>query len=155
MAEETQQVKTELEIFKKMAFNDYQYYDRRYETVSMVFAGFGLYGCFEMLKWYLANGYKNTLWLAISVLLWILILFINLFTIGREKDIRQYYMALCIPKEILAQTDINNAYKESKKLENKVIRSRNIVFVLTIVSVCCMLASLGCYLFSYFNPPPL
>lgn len=94
MSENRKNSKLETDKFKEMAVNDYQYYDRRYDTVSMVIAGFGLYGCSEILKWYLSNNYEYSYWLSLPIILWLIIVFLCLYNIGREKRIREYYMML-------------------------------------------------------------
>lgn len=76
-------LKKDMEKIKEIVLNDYQYYDRRFDTVSMVFSGFGLYGCFEMLKWYLTIKYTHALWLFIPIVLWLVILFFSLYNISR------------------------------------------------------------------------
>lgn len=141
--------KNELDKLKEIVLNDYQYYDRRYDTVSMVFSGFGLYGCFEMLKWYLTNSYQYAFWLGFPILLWLIILFIGLYNIGREKRIREFYIGLLTPKENKNETGFNTIREKSTKLEDNLTNSRKWIFVLSILSVVFMLVSLGCFLLKF------
>ncbi|WAC02260.1 hypothetical protein N7U66_00290 [Lacinutrix neustonica] len=139
-------IKKDLDKMKETILNDYQYYDRRFDTVSMVFSGFGLYGCFEMLKWYLTSDYKQSFWLAIPIILWLIILFWGLHNISREKRIREYYMQqiMNIPK--LESSDLNDIKKDNIELEDKLRNSRKWIFSFSILGVVLMLVSLVCFL---------
>lgn len=147
MKEKREDLNIDLDKLKELVLNDYQYYDRRYDTTSMVFSGFGLYACFEILKWYLTTDYKYALWLGIPILLWIIILFIGLYNIGREKQIREYYLKLFSPLSIKDQKELKAIHEKSIKLEDNLTNSRKWVFIFSIMSVAFMLISLGCFLF--------
>jgi hypothetical protein len=139
-------IKKDLDKMKETILNDYQYYDRRYDTVSMIFAGFGLYGCFEMLKWYLTVDYTYSYWLAIPIVLWLFILFMSLHNITKEKRIREYYMqqVISIPKP--KGEELKTIRKENINLEDRLTNSRKWTFVLSIFGVVLMLGSLVCFL---------
>lgn len=147
MKEKREDSNIEIDKLKELVLNDYQYYDRRYDTVSMVFSGFGLYGCFEILKWYLTENYKYAFWLIIPILLWLIILFISLYNIGREKQIREYYLKLFSPDGIKDQKKLKTTQEISMKLEDQLTNSRKWVFICSISGVALMLISLGCFLF--------
>ncbi len=149
MSEEREErIDEDLKRLKEMVLNDYQYYDRRYDTVSMIFAGFGLYGCFEMLKWYLNIQYLYSYWLIIPVVLWLSILFMSLYNISREKRIREYYMqqVISIPKP--KDKELETIREDNIDLEDKLTNSRRWTFGLSIVGVVFMLGSLVCFLTS-------
>ncbi len=147
--ESLEDVKMDVDKMKEIMLNDYQYYDRRYDTVSMVFSGFGLYGCFEMLKWYLTKDYQYAFWLGIPILLWLIILFLGLYNIGREKRIREFHIVLLMQIENQNKTESNNINEKSIRLEDNLTNSRRWVFGLSIASVVLMLVSLGCFLLKF------
>lgn len=142
-------VQSDIAKMKEVILNDYQYYDRRYDTVSMVFSGFGLYGCFEMLKWYLEKEYQFAFLLSIPIVLWLIILFIGLHNIGREKRIREYYIAQLIRLTNQDKTSFNILSAKNIRLEDNLTNSRKWVFVLSIAGVVLMLVSLGCFLLKF------
>ncbi len=139
-------LRKDLERIKETVLNDYQYYDRRFDTVSMLFAGFGLYGCFEMLKWYLTTGYNLSLLLFIPILLWLSILFFSLYNISREKKIRAFYLQQIINGTELEGYKRNEMRDQNIILEDKLKISRILIFILSIIGVLLMLVSLGCFL---------
>jgi hypothetical protein len=146
MLDSDEEIKKDLQKMKETVLNDYQYYDRRYDTVSMIFAGFGLYGSFEMLKWYLTVDYSYSYLLAIPIVLWLFILFMSLHNITREKKIRENYMQqiISIPKP--KGKELETLRKENIDLEDDLTNSRRWTFRLSIVGVVLMLGSLVCFL---------
>lgn len=124
--------------FQDLAIDEFKYYGRRVETVSLIICGFGLYGDFELLKYFEGINHYSNWFLFVSAVLLLIAVFVLLNCLTLERNVRALYI------QLLSGIKANgvNPSEESLKLENKII-SRNkkaywfmvIAFVLSITAI--------------------
>lgn len=124
--------------FQDLVIDEFKYYGRRVETVSLIICGFGLYGNFELLKYFEGADHCSNWCLFLSAVLLLIAVFILLKCLILERNVRALYI------QLLSGIKANgvNPSEESLKLENKII-SRNkkaywfmvIAFVLSIMAI--------------------
>jgi hypothetical protein len=103
--------------FKKIAIDDYKYYGRRVEIVSMIICGFGLYGNIKLLEMIRPRGAEQLLVFVISVLLFLICIMLNLKNLILERDIRGHYIAMTT--DVISAEGKKKSFNESIALEDK------------------------------------
>ncbi|PPK92781.1 hypothetical protein LY01_02867 [Nonlabens xylanidelens] len=119
------------DILKNSVLEDYKFYDRRYEQISLIVAGFGLYGCLEFSKMLIKAQESLTDFVLTSAILFGISVVLSLFNLRIEKQIRAYYVGLLL------------GYSETKKESIlKSIRLENIGKISSWINLIVMIAAI-------------
>ena len=119
--------------FKKITIDDYKYYGRRVEIVSMIICGFGLYGNIKLVEMIRPRGAEHMLVFVTSVLFFLICVILNLKSLILERDIRGHCIALTT--DIVSSEEKQKSYNESIALEDKTKKLVNISYILMCIAM--------------------
>lgn len=117
--------------FQSFAMDEFKYFGRRVETVSLIICGFGLYGNFELIKFFKTENQASNWFLMGSTILLLIAVFIFLNCLILERDVRARYIHHLSGVKM---DDVDPA-KESLKLENKIIYRSKVSYIFMVVAV--------------------
>ncbi|MGH1387463.1 hypothetical protein [Kordia sp.] len=119
--------------FKKTAIDDYKYYGRRVEIVSMIICGFGLYGNVKLVELIRPRGAEEVLVFVISLLLFLICIMLNLKNLIFERDIRGHYIAMTT--DVTSDEQKQKSFNKSITLEDKSKKFINISYTLMCIAM--------------------
>lgn len=121
---------------KDLTIDDYKYFSRRYEIVSMAFIGFCVYGNVEILKWLMSNNIHNDfifVSLFTSSIIFIIILLSIWHNLSLEVTIREEYLRL-LYNDVNIITKLKS-HEKSLQLEIKLKKRRLLIFIAGVMGI--------------------
>jgi hypothetical protein len=130
--------------FQALSIDDLKYYGRRVETVSLIICGFGLYGNFELLKYFEGANNCSNWCLFLSAVLLLIAVFILLKCLILERNVRALYI------QLLSGIKANgvNPSEESLKLEDKIISRNRNAYRLMVIAFVFSITAIGIFFFN-------
>jgi polyferredoxin len=119
---------------KSLFMDNLKYSSRRYDVVSMVFTGFGLYANYELFK---SAGVFNTgTWFLLgSTLLLLIIAFMSLYVLRCESTLQGKWIILYQNMPFKTPDEREKQSKKANKLEKKQEFKRGLVYLGLMLSV--------------------
>lgn len=130
--------------FQDLAIDDLKYYGRRIETVNLIICGFGLYGNFELIKFFNEDTDYFSLLLMCSAILLLIAIFAFLYCLILERKIRVFYLEIINGKKV----NDPNPHNASLKLEKKLIKINTLSYVFIVVAFILSLIAIGIFFFN-------
>lgn len=124
----------ETEELKSLFMDNLKYSTRRYDVVSLVFTGFGLYANYELYK---SVGEFNigTGFLIGSTLLLLVLAFVNLYVLRCESILQVKWITLYQNMPFKTQEEREKQQKKANKFEKKQERKRAVIYLGLILCV--------------------
>ena len=122
--------------FKAIIFDDLKYYGRRFEVVLLIICGVALNLNFELLK---TGNQVGKCSLLFSSLAYLICVFISLYNLYLEKQIRELYIQLLTGTE----AQIKEANKKSLRKENSGIWISRVQILILLTGITLTALALG------------
>lgn len=123
----------DLKELKELAVDNHKYTTRRYDIVSLVFSGFGIYGNFEVFKLLEHNNVAAIL-LMLSSMLWLINAFSNLYNIKLESDLNELYISQVMNLNQPPENRTSEYRDNSVQLSQRLKSSKIAIFRLSMVA---------------------
>lgn len=126
--EEREFILKDTQDLKHLFMDNLKYSTRRYDVVSLIFNGFGIYANYELFK---SAGDFNlgTTFLMSSTLILIVLAFANLYVLRCESTLQSKWFTLFQRMPYKPDNQRNEQFEEAIKLENRQELKRGIIYL--------------------------